>query len=303
MLIKFDDAFAAFHLWLEANPAAAADLPSKSLATDRPGQNFVRKYAKEWTNEMLFAYLLVAGCADAGGYCCDRLRDAATVKQQEWLNGGDRTRRWSAWGDWGDCDFANSFAEMKDSAMPYMLVHTNTLTPRGDAYVTLAKITGMAYHDYGIMTPGVPERVTARSEKQFVWKSLNSETTYYGRRKGSLGDHFAQFMAKCYAKLYRTSLKAKPKKEKPALVTRAIAFHNDQVKLLAVADELAVKLRAFQRDVEAGNLNKTVVAELYSQFEELQRNTTETKKTHKRFVGEIAEETRKLAEEGLASTK
>ena len=64
MFIKFDDAFASFQLWLRANPKAAAKLPSKSFADTHDGRAFVQKYAKEWTNEMLFAYLLVAGCAE-----------------------------------------------------------------------------------------------------------------------------------------------------------------------------------------------------------------------------------------------
>lgn len=94
MFIKFDDAFASFQLWLRANPNAAAKLPSKSFADTHDGRAFVQKYAKEWTNEMLFAYLLVAGCAEGSTFNCDDLVACATESQQAWLNGGDKTVRY-----------------------------------------------------------------------------------------------------------------------------------------------------------------------------------------------------------------
>ena len=303
MFIKFDDAFASFQLWLRANPSAAAKLPSKSFADSRAGRAFVQKYAKEWTNEMLFAYLLVAGCAEGSTFNCDDLVACATESQQAWLNGGDKTVRYQFQSHWDGHDFANSLEEMKASTIPYIQIHT-TSSPKGDAYVSLAKVSGVAYGvERGVFSTGILERVIRGEKKLFVWKSLSEETAYFRRSENDLGTDFSKYMAHCFAKLYRISLKSKPKKVKPSVVSKAVEFHTDQMKLLAVADQLAVKLQAFRSDLENGNLNKQVVTELYWQFEELQRNTTETKKTHKRFVGETAEDTRKLAEAGLSSEK
>ena len=303
MFIKFDDAFASFQLWLRANPNAAAKLPSKSFADAHDGRAFVQKYAKEWTNEMLFAYLLVAGCAEGSTFNCDDLVACATESQQAWLNGGDKTVRYRFQSHWDGHNFANSLEEMKASTIPYIQIHT-TSSPKGDAYVSLAKVSGTSRHrQYGVLSTGILERVIRGEKKLFVWKSLSEETAYFRRSENDLGTDFSKYMAHCFAKLYRISLKSKPKKVKPSVVSKAVEFHTDQMKLLAVADQLAVKLQAFRSDLENGNLNKQVVTELYWQFEELQRNTTETKKTHKRFVGETAEDTRKLAEAGLTSEK
>lgn len=301
MIISYDRGIAEFTLWLEKNSEAAAELPTKSVASDYPSACFVEKYQSEWTNEMLFAFLLTAG-AQGNWNGVAKLIERLPAERRLWLNGGLDGVRIHC-NAWGDSEFASTFEELSTSEVPYMLVHCVPASAGKSVYISLAKFNG-AYSSFGVMSTGILKRVGRGEPKRaLVWDDLCDECSYYRQSAGSIGTCFVKLMVFRFAKLYRISLKAKPKKEKPAVVTKAIAFHNDQVKLLAVADELAAKLRAFQRDVEAGNLNKTVVAELYSQFEELQRNTTETKKKHKRFVGETAEETRKLAEEGLTSTK
>lgn len=304
MIINFNDALDSLALWFKENSKAAKALPTKANAHYYSGAAFVSKYSKQWTNEMLFAYLLVAGGAQGSGFDCDQPAVAATPDQRLWLNGGsDAERRHES--TWGEHDFAKTMKEMESSAVPYMEIRYDASNPNNVVYVSVAYTKTQRYVKHGVMSTGVEEKAGHRSKplKQLHWKCLNEECSYYRRSAGSIGDRLSKFLESRFAKLYRISLKAKPKKEKPTVVSKAIAFHNDQIKLLAVADEFAAKLRAFQRDVEAGNLNKQVVNELYSQFEDLQRTTTETKKKYKRFVGETAEETRKLAENGLTSTK
>jgi hypothetical protein len=141
---------------------------------------------------------------------------------------------------------------------------------------------------------------TYRSPSTLVWEALNHVCSYYNNK--DYGSAVTQLLTNKYAALYRLASKQKPKKVKPLVVTRAIKFQQDQLALLAEADKFQVILNSFKRDLEEGNLNKDQINELYSSFYELQRQTTEVRSTNKKFLGQTAEDTAKLAIEGLKSS-